>query len=83
MRDVPEWPESRIDSAVAGKKPVEAKLPVPVPVRVTYATVVANEDSTLQRFPDVYGRDRTLDRALRSGYPYPARLTPVRSILKP
>jgi murein L,D-transpeptidase YcbB/YkuD len=83
LRDVPQWPESRIDSAVAGKKPVEARLPVPVPVRVTYATVVANEDGTLQRFPDVYGRDRTLDRALRSGYPYPGRLTSVRSILKP
>jgi murein L,D-transpeptidase YcbB/YkuD len=83
LRDVPQWPEARIDSAVAGRKPVEAKLPAPVPIRVTYATVIANEDSTLQRFPDVYGRDRTLDRVLRSGYPYPGRLTAVRSILKP
>lgn len=83
LRDVPQWPEARIDSAVAGKKPVEAKLPAPVPIRVTYATVIAREDSTLQRFPDVYGRDRTLDRVLRSGYPYPGRLTPVMSIIKP
>jgi murein L,D-transpeptidase YcbB/YkuD len=83
LRDVPAWSEARIDSAVAGKKPVEAKLPAPLPIRVTYATVVANEDGTLQRFPDVYGRDRSLDRALRSGYPYPGRLTPFRAILKP
>jgi len=83
LRDVPQWPEARIDSAVAGKKPVEVKLPAPVPIRVTYATVVANEDGTVQLFPDVYGRDRTLDGALRSGYPYPGRLTSVRSILKP
>ena len=82
LRDVPEWPETRIDSAVAGTKPIEVKLPAPLPVRITYATVVANEDGSLQRFPDVYGRDRTLDRVLRAGYPYPGRATPVRAILK-
>jgi len=58
------------------------KLPAPLPVRITYATVVANEDGSLQRFPDVYGRDRTLDRVLRAGYPYPGRATPVQAILK-
>jgi murein L,D-transpeptidase YcbB/YkuD len=82
LRDVPEWPEPRIDSAVAGKKPVEVKLPAALPVRITYSTVIANEDGSLQRFPDVYGRDRTLDRVLRAGYPYPARATPVKAILK-
>jgi murein L,D-transpeptidase YcbB/YkuD len=82
LRDVPEWPETRIDSAVAGKKPVEVKLPAPLPVRITYATVLANDDGSLQRFPDVYGRDRTLDRVLRAGYPYPARATPVQAIYK-
>ena len=51
-------------------------------MRITYATVVANEDGSLQRFPDVYGRDRTLDRVLRAGYPYPGRATPVQAILK-
>lgn len=82
LRDVPQWPESRVDSAIAAKKPTEVKLPAKLPVKITYATVVPNEDGTLQRYPDVYGRDRTLDRVLRTGYPYPGRVTPVRAILK-
>jgi murein L,D-transpeptidase YcbB/YkuD len=82
LRDVPEWPEARIDSAIAATKPTEVKLPAKLPVRITYGTVVVADDGTLRRFPDVYGRDRTLDRVLRTGYPYPSRLTPVRAILK-
>jgi murein L,D-transpeptidase YcbB/YkuD len=82
LRDVPEWPEARIDSAIAATRPTEVKLPAKLPVRITYGTVVVADDGTLRRFPDVYGRDRTLDRVLRTGYPYPSRLTPVRAILK-
>ncbi|HEX5632109.1 MAG TPA: L,D-transpeptidase family protein, partial [Gemmatimonadales bacterium] len=83
LRDQPAWTSERIDSAMGAEKPTDVKLTTKVPVRLEYATVVAGEDGSLQRFPDVYGRDRVVDRLLRVGYPLPSRATPVRVILKP
>jgi murein L,D-transpeptidase YcbB/YkuD len=82
LRDQPDWTSARIDSAMAAEKPTDVRLTARVPVRLEYATVVAGDDGTLQRFPDVYGRDRVLDRLLALGYPLPSRPTPVRAILK-
>jgi murein L,D-transpeptidase YcbB/YkuD len=82
LRDQPEWTAARVDSAMGGEKPVDVKLSSPVPIRLEYATVTVSEDGSVHRYPDVYGRDGTLDRVLRTGYPYPARATPVRAILK-
>jgi murein L,D-transpeptidase YcbB/YkuD len=82
LRDQPQWTSARIDSAMAAEKPTDVRLTAKVPVRLEYATVVAGPDGTLQRFPDVYGRDRLLDQLLRTGYPLAARPTPVRAILK-
>jgi murein L,D-transpeptidase YcbB/YkuD len=83
LRDQPEWTEARMREAMNGTKPVDAKLTSPIPIRLEYATVTVAEDGTLHRYPDVYGRDGTLDRVLRSGYPYPAKATPVKAILNP
>jgi murein L,D-transpeptidase YcbB/YkuD len=42
-----------------------------VPVFLVYQTVVVTEKGEAFFYRDIYGHDRSLDRALRKGYPYP------------
>ena len=71
LRDQPEWPAARVDSAMAGDSTRQIRLTRRVPVFLVYQTVVVTEKGEAFFYRDIYGHDRTLDRALRKGYPYP------------
>ncbi len=75
LRDQAIWPAPRVDSAMAGDSTRQVMLSKRVPVFLTYQTVVVKESGEAFFYRDIYGHDRTLDRALRKGYPYTAAAT--------
>lgn len=64
LRDNPDWTAERIDSAMHGERPEEVKLARVIPVLVFYTTSVAWPDGRVAFYPDIYGHDARLDRAL-------------------
>lgn len=62
----PPWDLARIRAAVAGGQPAKVPLPKPIPIRITYRTVLVKDDALLHFLPDVYGRDAALSLALNS-----------------
>jgi murein L,D-transpeptidase YcbB/YkuD len=71
LRDVPGWTRERIDEAMQGERPTQVNLPEPLRVVIFYDTVHVNSENVVHFVSDIYGHDRTLDEALRRGYPYP------------
>jgi murein L,D-transpeptidase YcbB/YkuD len=69
LRERPDWPAARIDSALAGVTTLKVRLPRPMLVAIVYATAEAREDGTVRFYPDVYGHDRALELLL-AGAPY-------------
>lgn len=65
LRDNVGWTRDRIDSAMNGDRPFEVELARPIPVLIFYATTVVWPDGTVAFYPDVYGHDARLDRALQ------------------
>lgn len=65
LRDNSGWTAEHIDVAMHGAKTLEVELATPIPVLVFYATAVAWPDGRVAFYPDVYGHDARLDRALR------------------
>jgi murein L,D-transpeptidase YcbB/YkuD len=59
----PGWDEARIVAAMGRDRPLTARLRVPVPVVIEYRTAVAVEGRP-HFYPDIYGLDRVLTRAL-------------------
>lgn len=70
LRDKPEWTPERIAEALRGDTTRWVPLPARVPVLLVYQSVVVKESGETFFYRDLYGHDRTLDRALRRGYPY-------------
>jgi murein L,D-transpeptidase YcbB/YkuD len=70
LRDQPEWTGEKIRQAMNGAEPVRVNLRTPVPVFIVYATAIARENGDVYFYPDVYGHDAALVRALAGGYPY-------------
>ncbi len=77
LRDQPEWPDDRIRAAMNAGEPTTVRFRAPVPVYITYATAVARPTGDVFFYPDIYGHDRTLDRLLQKGYPYPRGAGPT------
>lgn len=71
LRDQIDWTEARIRAAAAAGVPTTVRLRRRIPVVITYATAVARQNGDVFFYQDIYGHDRTLDRLLRKGYPYP------------
>jgi murein L,D-transpeptidase YcbB/YkuD len=69
LADQPEWTVERIREAMAGETPRTVWLAHPIPVLVFYTTVIVEEGGRVLFLPDIYGHDRTLDRALRARSP--------------
>jgi len=69
LRDQPDWNRPRIDAAMDGGRPQRVFLKEPLPVFIFYTSVVAREDVVFF-YPDIYGHDENLERALAKGYPY-------------
>jgi len=72
LQDDPGWPEERIRSAMASGKSSTLRLAQPLTVLIAYSTVVV-KGGRVFFYPDLYGHDRLLARALRQ---HTATLTP-------
>lgn len=53
-----------MDSVIGGSQTVHVPIAEPLTVLVWYATAVADSDGVVSFYPDIYGRDRILERAL-------------------
>jgi murein L,D-transpeptidase YcbB/YkuD len=71
LRDQPSWTPERIAAAMQGTAPQNVTLSHPIPVFIVYGTAVARESGEVFFYGDIYGHDRTLNRLLLKGYPYP------------
>jgi murein L,D-transpeptidase YcbB/YkuD len=71
LRDQPEWNAPAIAAAMQRPRPLYVELRTPVPVHVMYGTAIAREDGMVLFHDDIYGHDRSLQRLLAAGYPYP------------
>ncbi len=72
LQDEAAWPEERIRAAMAGGESSSLRLEKPVTVLIAYSTVVAKAGRVFF-YPDLYGHDRLLAKALRQ---HAAGLTP-------
>jgi murein L,D-transpeptidase YcbB/YkuD len=59
-----DWDRPRIEAAMHGTRTFQVTLARPLPVYILYATVVATDDGTVFFYPDLYGHDAALARAL-------------------
>ena len=64
LKNLPDWPEERIRTAMGRGESATLKLPDPVPVLIAYGTALVKNGQTFF-FDDIYGLDRLLDAALR------------------
>ena len=71
------WTAERMKEAMASPEPIDVTLGQGVPVRLVYETAVPREDGGVDFIADVYGRDRNMELALQTGYPYPSRQVPL------
>jgi murein L,D-transpeptidase YcbB/YkuD len=65
LRDQPDWTRERIEAAMTSGTTRQVNLRQPVPVILYYVTAAVTPDDGLLHFADdLYGHDRTLERAL-------------------
>jgi murein L,D-transpeptidase YcbB/YkuD len=83
LRDDGTWDQARMKTAMKSQEPVDVDLSTTVPVRLVYQTAAFDTGGVLHFHPDVYGRDRYLEQALRTGYPFPAKATPLQHLQRP
>jgi murein L,D-transpeptidase YcbB/YkuD len=72
LQEAPDWPEERILAAMASGKSSTLRLEKPLTVLIAYSTVVIKAGRVFF-YPDLYGHDRLLAKALRE---HAASLTP-------
>jgi murein L,D-transpeptidase YcbB/YkuD len=60
------WNTDAIAATMHGERTLHVPLPQPVTVFILYMTTVVAPDGTLYFYPDLYGQDAALERALRS-----------------
>lgn len=69
LRDRPEWNLQRVQYAMhEGQDNLKVVLAKPVPVLIVYVTAVADETGEVYFYPDIYGYDAELRKALTTGY---------------
>jgi L,D-transpeptidase YcbB len=64
LQDEPGWTDERIREAMDKGVSTTLRLKQPLPVLIAYSTVIV-KSGTVFFFPDLYGQDAVLDRALR------------------
>jgi murein L,D-transpeptidase YcbB/YkuD len=62
--EYPEWTPERIEQAMYGARTLRVDLPSPIPVYLFYSTAVADADSDVFFFEDIYGYDEPLEGLL-------------------
>ena len=67
LRDQAEWNRDRIRQAMDAPTVSRVLLSDPVPVIIFYTTAVVRPDGSAWFYADIYGHDRQLDEALRTG----------------
>ena len=73
LRDRPEWTMDKIQAAMkSGPDNVQVNLRAPIPVLILYSTAVVDPDGQVRFFDDIYGYDKSLDKVLANGPPYPS-----------
>jgi murein L,D-transpeptidase YcbB/YkuD len=72
LRDRPEWTMDKIQAAMkTGADNIQVNLKKPIPVLILYSTAVVNPDGEVRFFNDIYGYDKSLNKVLSNGPPYP------------
>ncbi|MEN2398157.1 L,D-transpeptidase family protein [Flavobacterium sp. MC2016-06] len=66
LKDDPDWPVDKIDKAMSGEKETTCMLKKKIPIYIGYFTAWVNDEGEISFFPDVYGRDESLDKLLYS-----------------
>jgi len=66
LKDDPDWPADKIDQAMSGEKETTCMLKTKIPIYIGYFTAWVNEDGEIGFYPDVYDRDKRLDKLLYS-----------------
>jgi L,D-transpeptidase YcbB len=75
LRDRPEWTMDKIQAAMkTGDDNVQVNLAKPVPVLILYSTAVVEPDGEVRFFDDIYGHDKSLEKVLANGPPYPSAI---------
>ncbi len=69
LKDDPDWPVDKIDKAMSGEKETTCMLKRKIPVYIGYFTCWVQDDGEINFYPDVYGRDESLDKLLYSSDP--------------
>lgn len=85
LQQEPEWTRTRIQQAMTLGKSRTIRVLPPVPVLITYSTVVVKDDK-VYFYPDIYGRDSMLDKALQQRVrvaPLPEARQPTAEIIRP
>ena len=82
LREEPAWTPDKMKKAMKNPEPIDVDLATTVPVRLVYQTAAVGLDGSITWYGDVYGRDRYLEQALNTGYPYPAKPTPLQQLTK-
>ena len=67
MEPLPKWTATSIQEAMNANERQVVKLPVPIPIYITYFTAAVNDAGQLNLWKDIYGRDADLIRILRLG----------------
>lgn len=63
------WDTARIEQAMSRGTSRTLRLDEPIPVLITYSTVVVKDGGKVYFFPDIYQQDARLNQALRSARP--------------
>lgn len=67
LKDNPDWPVEKINTAMNGEKETTCMLKNKIPIYIGYFTAwVSDETGEISFFPDVYDRDKNLDKLLYS-----------------
>lgn len=70
LREKPQWTKEKIKAAFEGKRDdLYVNLEKPITVKITYQTVVAQNDGTIHFYADIYGHDAKLVAALTPAAP--------------
>ncbi|WP_316635122.1 L,D-transpeptidase family protein [uncultured Flavobacterium sp.] len=66
LKNDPDWPEDKIDKAMSGEKETTCMLKTKIPIYIGYFTAWVNDNGEIGFYPDVYDRDKRLDKLLYS-----------------
>ncbi len=58
------WDKAKVDANASSKKSQTVRLPVKVPIHISYFTVWPDESGNILYYNDIYGRDETLEKAM-------------------